>query len=133
MPNLVCKNQEADLLVLVNLKEAPQIPLSLVELPAEHLLMAPGVSIAEQEVHLAGLLLHLVVLEALEMIRIEGIAMKPENKEEERREVIKEERREVIKEERRREAMKGGQGKRVKEGRRGAMGKCLGVGIVNKG
>ena len=89
MPNLVCKNQEADHLDLVNLKEAPQIPLSLVELPAEHLLMAPLVSLAEQEVHLAGLLLHLIVLEALEMIRIEGIALKLEIKEEERREVIK--------------------------------------------
>ena len=125
MPNLVCKNQEADLLDLVNHKEAPQIPLSLVELPAEHLLMAPGVSIAEQEVHLAGLLLHLVVLEALEMIRIEGIAMKQEIKEGERRKVIKEERR--------REAMKGGQGKRMREGRREAMEKRLNLegGIVN--
>ena len=89
MPNLVCKNQEADLLDLVNHKEAPQIPLSLVELPAEHLLMAPLVSLEEQEVHLAGLLLHLIVLEALEMIRIEGIALKLEIKEEEKREVIK--------------------------------------------
>ena len=69
--------------------------------------------------------LHQIVLEALEMIRIEGIAMKPESKEEERREVIKEERR--------REAIKGGQAKRMKEGRREAMGKrlSLGVRIVN--
>ena len=119
MPNLVCKNQEADNLDLVNLKEAPQIPLSLVELPAEHLLMAPLAFLAEQEVHLVGLLLH---LEVLEMIKTEGTALKLKIKEEDMREVIKKENR--------REAMKGGQGERVEEVRRGAMGKRLGVGIV---
>ena len=86
--------------------------------------MAPGVSIAEQEVRLAVLFLHLVV-EALEMIRIEDIAMKLKIKEGERRKVIKEERR--------REAMKGGQGKGMREGRREAMEKRLNLegGIVN--
>ena len=86
--------------------------------------MAPVAFLAEQEVHLVGLLLH---LEVLEMIKTEGTNLKLKIKEEERREVIKEERR--------REAMKGGQGKRMKEGRREAMGKrlILGVGIVNLG
>ena len=123
MPNLVSKDQEADLLVLVSLKEAPHILLSLVEQLAGHLLKALGVSI-EQEVHLGGQFLHLVV-GALEMIRIEDIAMKLKIKEKERRKVIKEERR--------REAMKGGQGKRMREGRREAMEKrlSLGVEIVN--
>ena len=119
MPNLVCKNQEVDHLDPVNLKEAPQIHLSLVELAAEHLLMAPLAFLAEQEVHLVGLLLH---LEVLEMIKTEGTALKLKIKEEERREVIKKERK--------REEMKGGQGERVEEVRRGAMGRSLGVGIV---
>ena len=85
MLNLVWKNQEVDHLNPVNLKKAPQTHLKLAEQVAEHLLMAPVALLAEQEVHLAGLLLHLVVLEALEMIRIEGIAMKSEIKEEDRR------------------------------------------------
>ena len=85
--------------------------------------MALGVSI-EQGVHPAGQFLHLVV-EALEMIRIEDIAMKLKIKEGERRKAIKEERR--------REAMKGGQGKGMREGRREAMEKRLNLegGIVN--
>ena len=119
MLNLVWKNQEVDNLDPVNLKKAPQTHLILVELAAEHLLMAPLAFLAEQEVHLVGLLLH---LEVLEMIKTEGTALKLKIKEEERREVIKKEKK--------REAMKGGQGERVEEVRRGAMGKSLGMGIV---
>ena len=73
MLNLVWKNQEVDNLDPVNLKKAPQTHHILVELAAEHLLMAPLAFLAEQEVHLVGLLLH---LEVLEMIKTEGTALK---------------------------------------------------------
>ena len=57
----------------VNLEKAPLTHLKLAEQAAEHLLMAPVAFLAEQEVHLVGLLLH---LEVLEMIKIEGTALK---------------------------------------------------------
>ena len=69
MLNLVWRNQEVDHLNPVNLKKAPQTHLKLAEQAAEHLLMAPVAFLAEQEVRLVGLLLH---LEVQEMIKTEA-------------------------------------------------------------